>query len=149
MFEHEPIQESSRELFNLDNVIMTPHMAATTEQSVLNCCTSVANDIVAVCNGQEPKVKARSPSSKLFLFRRNYLLKGTPRKRRPFLRLGAGGSQAELLLFIPTACGDAGKGAIVSRGTMAPLSHAAPAALLSLRLWVQNDPVVQDILHSC
>ena len=59
MFEHEPIQESSRELFNLDNVIMTPHMAATTEQSVLNCCTSVANDIVAVCNGQEPKVKAQ------------------------------------------------------------------------------------------
>ena len=52
---------SSRELFNLDNVIMTPHMAATTEQSVLNCCTSVANDIVAVCNGQEPKVKAQKP----------------------------------------------------------------------------------------
>ena len=61
VFEHEPIQESSRELFNLDNVIMTPHMAATTEQSVLNCCTSVANDIVAVCNGQEPKVKAQKP----------------------------------------------------------------------------------------
>ena len=39
----------------------TPHMAATTEQSVLNCCTSVANDIVAVCNGQEPKVKAQKP----------------------------------------------------------------------------------------
>ena len=61
VFEHEPIQESSRELFNLDNVIMTPHMAATTEQSVLNCCTSVANDIVAVCNGQEPQVKAQKP----------------------------------------------------------------------------------------
>ena len=40
---------------------MTPHMAATTEQSVINCCTSVANDIVAVCNGQEPKVKAEKP----------------------------------------------------------------------------------------
>ena len=61
VFEHEPIQESSRELFDLDNVIMTPHMAATTEQSVLNCCTSVANDIVTVCNGQEPKVKAQKP----------------------------------------------------------------------------------------
>ena len=61
VFEHEPIQESSRALFDLDNVIMTPHMAATTEQSVLNCCTSVANDIVAVCNGQEPKVKAQKP----------------------------------------------------------------------------------------
>ena len=56
-----PIQESSRALFDLDNVIMTPHMAATTEQSVLNCCTSVANDIVAVCNGQEPQVKAQKP----------------------------------------------------------------------------------------
>ena len=61
VFEHEPIQESSRELFNLDNVIMTPHMAATTEQSVLNCCTSVANDIVAVCNGQAPKGPASKP----------------------------------------------------------------------------------------
>lgn len=61
VFEHEPIQESSRALFDLDNVIMTPHMAATTEQSVLNCCTSVANDIVAVCNGQEPQVKAQKP----------------------------------------------------------------------------------------
>ena len=58
-------------------------------------------------------------------------------------------SQAEQLLFIPTACGDAGKGAIVSHERMAPLSHAAAAVLLSLRLWVQNDPVVQDILHSC
>lgn len=67
-----------------------------------------------------------------------------------FCALGRGGdSQAELLLFIPTACGDAGKGAIVSRERMVPLSQAAPAALLSLRLWVQNDPVVQDILHSC
>ena len=67
-----------------------------------------------------------------------------------FCALGHGGDrQAELLLFIPIACGDAGKGAIVSRERMAPLSQAAQAALLSLRLWVQNDPVVQDILHSC
>ena len=67
-----------------------------------------------------------------------------------FCALGReGDSQAELLLFIPTVCGDAGKGVIVSRERIAPLSHAAPAALLSLRLWVQNDPVVQDILHSC
>ena len=61
VFEHEPIQESSRELFDLDTVVMTPHMAATTEQSVLNCCTSVANDIVAVCNGQAPKCPATKP----------------------------------------------------------------------------------------
>ena len=61
VFEHEPIQESSRDLFKLDNVIMTPHMAATTEQSVLTCCTSVANDIVAVCQGREPKCPANKP----------------------------------------------------------------------------------------
>ena len=61
VFEHEPIQESSRELFDLDNVIMTPHMAATTEQSVINCCTSVADDIVAVCNGEAPKCPANKP----------------------------------------------------------------------------------------
>jgi len=61
VFEHEPIQESSRELFDLDNAIMTPHMAATTEQSVLNCCTSVADDIVAVCNGKAPQCPANKP----------------------------------------------------------------------------------------
>lgn len=61
VFEHEPIQESSRELFDLDNVVMTPHMAATTEQSVLNCCTSVADDIVAVCNGKAPQCPANKP----------------------------------------------------------------------------------------
>lgn len=61
VFDSEPIKESSRELFALDNVIMTPHMAATTEQSVYNCCTSVANDIVAVCRGEAPKCPANQP----------------------------------------------------------------------------------------
>ena len=61
VFDSEPIKPESRELFDLDNCIMTPHMAATTEQSVINCCTSVANDIVAVCKGEEPKVKAQKP----------------------------------------------------------------------------------------
>ena len=40
---------------------MTPHMAATTEQSVLNSCTIVSNDIVAVCNGEAPKCPASKP----------------------------------------------------------------------------------------
>ncbi|MBQ5739892.1 MAG: hydroxyacid dehydrogenase [Oscillospiraceae bacterium] len=61
VFDAEPIKPESVELFDLDNVIMTPHMAATTEQSVLNCCTSVANDIVAVCNGEAPKCPAIKP----------------------------------------------------------------------------------------
>jgi D-3-phosphoglycerate dehydrogenase len=61
VFDAEPIKPESVELFDLDNVIMTPHMAATTEQSVLNCCTSVANDIVAVCNGNAPACPAFKP----------------------------------------------------------------------------------------
>lgn len=61
VFDAEPIKPESQELFDLDNVIMTPHMAATTEQSVLNCCTSVANDIVAVCNGNAPACPAFKP----------------------------------------------------------------------------------------
>lgn len=61
VFEEEPIKESSRVLFDMDNVIMTPHTAATTVQSVLNCCTSVAEDIVAVCNGNAPKCPANKP----------------------------------------------------------------------------------------
>ena len=61
VFDSEPIKPESAELFDLDNVIMTPHMAATTEQSVLECCTSVANDIVAVCNGKEPAWPTNKP----------------------------------------------------------------------------------------
>lgn len=61
VFDSEPIKEESKELFDLENVIMTPHMAATTVQSVLNCCTSVANDIVAVCNGNAPACPANKP----------------------------------------------------------------------------------------
>ena len=61
VFESEPIQASSQELFALDNVIMTPHMAATTEQAILNCCTSVANDIAAVCRGESPRCPAVKP----------------------------------------------------------------------------------------
>lgn len=61
VFDSEPIKKESEELFNLDNVIMTPHMAATTLQSVINCCTSVANDIVAVCNGKAPVTPAIKP----------------------------------------------------------------------------------------
>jgi len=61
VFEHEPITGAGLELFQLDNVIMTPHMAAQTQQAISNCCTTVVNDIIAVCNGQEPKWPAKPP----------------------------------------------------------------------------------------
>ena len=48
-------------LGHYDVMSLTLNFRTTTEQSVLNCCTSVANDIVAVCNGQEPQVKAQKP----------------------------------------------------------------------------------------
>lgn len=54
VYDSEPIKESSRELYELDNVILTPHMAATTQEAIANCCISAASDVVAVCNGQEP-----------------------------------------------------------------------------------------------
>lgn len=59
VFVHEPPVGSSLELQSLHNVIITPHMGGTTEQAVERCCTSVANDIVAVCNGKEPQCAAK------------------------------------------------------------------------------------------
>ena len=61
VYDAEPIKEESRELYQLENAILTPHMAATTEQAVTACCVNVANDIVAVCNGKEPVSPARKP----------------------------------------------------------------------------------------
>lgn len=54
VYEKEPPAPDSP-LFHLDNAIITPHMAASTQQSVIRCCTDVANDIIAVCNGEPPK----------------------------------------------------------------------------------------------
>ena len=45
-------------LYSLDNVILTPHTAATTEQSVIRCCETVANDICAVVDGKDAKFAA-------------------------------------------------------------------------------------------
>lgn len=58
VYEPEPLCENSRQLLDLDNVILTPHTAASTEESVINCCTSCANDIVAVCYGRAPACPA-------------------------------------------------------------------------------------------
>lgn len=55
--EKEPLPMDSP-LYTLDNVILTPHTAASTEQSVLRCCETVADDICAVINGQDAKFAA-------------------------------------------------------------------------------------------
>lgn len=50
--EQEPLPLDSP-LYNLDNVILTPHTAASTQQSVIRCCKAVANDMIAVIEGRE------------------------------------------------------------------------------------------------
>lgn len=52
VFEPEPLSENSRQMLDMDNVILTPHTAASTEESVINCCTSCATDLVNVCYGR-------------------------------------------------------------------------------------------------
>lgn len=52
--EKEPLPLDSP-LYTLDNVILTPHTAASTEQSVLRCCRTVAEDICTVVAGGEAK----------------------------------------------------------------------------------------------
>ncbi|MBQ7795387.1 MAG: hydroxyacid dehydrogenase [Lachnospiraceae bacterium] len=52
--EKEPLPLDSP-LYDLDNVILTPHTAAYTEQSIIRCCETAANDICAVLEGREPK----------------------------------------------------------------------------------------------
>lgn len=55
--EKEPLPLDSP-LYTLDNVILTPHTAATTEQSVIRCCETVAHDICAVVAGEDAKFGA-------------------------------------------------------------------------------------------
>ena len=50
--EQEPLPLDSP-LYNLDNAILTPHTAASTQQSVIRCCKAVANDMIAVIEGRE------------------------------------------------------------------------------------------------
>lgn len=52
VYDPEPLSENSRQMLDMDNVILTPHTAASTEESVINCCTSCANDLVNVCYGR-------------------------------------------------------------------------------------------------
>lgn len=52
--EQEPLPLDSP-LYSLDNCVLTPHTAATTEQSVQRCCTTTASQIVDVLNGKAPQ----------------------------------------------------------------------------------------------
>ena len=52
--EKEPLPLDSP-LYELDNVILTPHTAASTKQSIIRCCETAANDIMAVLEGRAPK----------------------------------------------------------------------------------------------
>lgn len=52
VYEPEPLSENSRQMLTMDNVVLTPHTAASTEESVINCCTSCATDLVNICYGR-------------------------------------------------------------------------------------------------
>lgn len=52
VYEPEPLSENSMQMLDMDNVVLTPHTAASTEQSVINCCTSCATDLVNLCYGR-------------------------------------------------------------------------------------------------
>lgn len=52
--EAEPLPLDSP-LYSLDNCVLTPHTAATTEQSVQRCCQVTAQQIVDVINGKAPQ----------------------------------------------------------------------------------------------
>ena len=51
VFEQEPLPLSS-ELFTMENVVLTPHMGAATQDSVIRCTTTSCEEIVQVLNGQ-------------------------------------------------------------------------------------------------
>lgn len=51
VFDKEPI-EYTNPMLEMDNVIMTPHTAATTRQAVVRCCTTAARGIMEVMNGK-------------------------------------------------------------------------------------------------
>lgn len=51
VFDQEPI-EFTNPMLEMDNVIMTPHTAATTRQAVVRCCTTAARGIMEVMNGK-------------------------------------------------------------------------------------------------
>ncbi|GAW93637.1 phosphoglycerate dehydrogenase [Calderihabitans maritimus] len=62
VFEQEPLTESP--LFELDNVIVTPHLGASTEEAQVNVAVEVAYDIIAGLRGEPVKNAVNIPSIK-------------------------------------------------------------------------------------
>ena len=53
VFENEPLEKDSL-LHNLDNVIVTPHIAATTKEASENMAIAAAKNIICVLNHKKP-----------------------------------------------------------------------------------------------
>lgn len=60
VFETEPTTESP--LFELDNVIVTPHLGASTEEAQVNVALDVAEEMVAIFNGEMAKSAVNMPA---------------------------------------------------------------------------------------
>ncbi|MDO9517867.1 MAG: phosphoglycerate dehydrogenase [Methanosarcinaceae archaeon] len=62
VFVNEPPFDSP--LMDLDNIIMTPHLGASTEEAQINVAISVADDVISVLNGGSAKNAINIPSVK-------------------------------------------------------------------------------------
>ena len=60
VFETEPTTESP--LFDLDNVIVTPHLGASTTEAQVNVALDVAREFVAIANGEMAKAAVNMPA---------------------------------------------------------------------------------------
>ncbi len=60
VFETEPTTESP--LFELENIVVTPHLGASTEEAQVNVALDVAHDIVGVLQGEMAKNAVNMPS---------------------------------------------------------------------------------------
>lgn len=54
VFEKEPPRQD-HPFFRLDNILVTPHIAAMTDEALYRMAVDVANDVVTVLNGEKPK----------------------------------------------------------------------------------------------
>ena len=64
VFEHEPIEEDNP-LLKMDNVILTPHTAALTDECVVRMATEAAKRVIALFNGYQPDKVANPEVLKL------------------------------------------------------------------------------------
>lgn len=62
VFAEEPARENP--LFNLDNVIVTPHLGACTKEAQIRVAVEVAEDIAGILRGQPPANPVNRPVHK-------------------------------------------------------------------------------------